>query len=260
MQYSLIDTHAHLDEDAFADDREQVVERAREASLEAVVTIGTTADSSRSAVELASQHELLYAAVGIQPNYVSEAQPGDWETIEQLVTDPKVVAVGETGLDRYWDFAPFDLQSEYFKRHIALARQHDLPFVVHMRDCEDDIVSHLRDAAQNGPLQGVMHSFTGSVATVQACLEMGMYVSFAGMVTFKKNDDLRKVVAEVPFDRVLVETDAPYLAPVPKRGKRNEPAYVAHTAECLAGVYGVSLSEMANATTENARRLFGLPT
>jgi TatD DNase family protein len=252
----LIDTHAHLDEEAFRPDRSEVIARARTTGLECVVTIGTTAASSREAVELAQTDPLLFAAVGIQPNYVAEAAPGDWEVIEELASRPRVVAIGETGLDRYWDHAPFDLQAEYFGKHIALAQRHKLPFVVHCREAEQDVVAALKAAAAAGPLAGVMHSFSGDVETALACVELGLYISFAGMVTFKKNDALRAVAAKVPLERLLIETDSPYLAPVPMRGKRNEPAYVRHTAECLAGVRGITPDELACVTAENARRLF----
>jgi TatD DNase family protein len=252
----LIDTHAHLDEEAFRPDRSDVIARAKEAGLEFVVTIGTTAASSREAVEIAQTDPSVHAAVGIQPNYVSAAMPGDWEIIEKLATRPKVVAIGETGLDRYWDHAPFALQAEFFEKHIELARRHNLPFVVHCREAERDVVAQLKSAAVSGPLCGVMHSFSGDADTALACVELGLYISFAGMLTFKKNDALRAVAAQVPLDRLLIETDAPYIAPVPYRGKRNEPAYVRHTAECLATVRNMTLAEIAELTAANARRLF----
>jgi TatD DNase family protein len=255
----LIDTHAHLDEEAFARDCDEVILRALQADVVAVITIGTTLESSRRAVALAEKYPFVFAAVGIQPNYTAEARPGDWETIEELAEKPKVVAIGETGLDRYWDYAPFDLQVEYFTRHIDLARRLDLPFVVHCREAEDDVVAHLRAAAGDGSLRGVMHSFVGRPESAQACLDVGLYLSFAGMLTFKKNDALRAVAAAVPPDRLLVETDAPYLAPVPLRGRQNEPAYVRHTAACLAEIRGMTLDELAAQTTANARRLFGIP-
>ncbi len=252
----LIDTHCHLDEEAFSTDCEEVVERAVTSDVSTLITIGTTAQSSRRAVELAQKHAAVYAAVGIQPNYAAEAQPGDWETIEQLATESKVVAIGETGLDRYWDHAPFDLQIEFFSKHIELARKCNLPFVVHCRDAEDDVVAQLRDAAGSGLLRGVMHSFCGNLETARACLQLGLHISLAGMLTYKKNDELRSVAAEVPLDRLLIETDAPYLAPVPKRGKRNEPSFVCHTAACLAEIHELSLEELAEQTTRNARQLF----
>jgi TatD DNase family protein len=254
----LIDTHLHLDEEAFRPDREEVIARALAAGVETMITIGISAPTSRAAVELAQTHPPLFAAVAIQPNYVSQAAPGDWEVIEELATRPKVVAVGETGLDRYWDHAPFDLQVEFFDKHLELARRLNLPFIVHCREAEQDVVAQLRRAAAAGPIRGVMHSFCGDAQTAAACVELGMFISFAGMVTFKKNDALRSVAAEVPLDRLLVETDSPYLAPTPFRGKRNEPAFVRNTAETLAAVRKLSLEELAQVTTDNARRLFGL--
>lgn len=254
----LFDTHAHLDEDAFESDRDDVIERARSSGVVGIVSVGTTADSSQRTVELSRQYNGVYAAVGIQPNYVAEAQPGDWERIETLAEEDGVVAIGETGLDRYWDFAPFDQQQEYFERHLALARQRDLPFIVHCRESERDVVSQLQAAAAGGTLSGVMHSFCGDLETARECLKLGLYISFAGMLTFKKNDELRAVAAEIPLDRLLIETDAPYLAPQPKRGKRNEPALVEHTLRCLAEVRDLSPDELAAQTTSNARRLFKL--
>lgn len=255
----LIDTHCHLDEDAFSVDRADVIERAVGAGVVHMLTIGTTAESSVRAVEIAEQFENVSAVVGIQPNYVSEAKPDDWQRILDLAAHEQVVGIGETGLDRYWDYAPLDLQQEFFDRHIELSRELGKPFVVHCRDAEADVVAQLRRHAEAGPLSGVMHSFSGDQATADACVEMGLHISFAGMVTYKKNEALRAVAAGIPADRILVETDAPYLAPVPNRGKRNEPAYVRHTAECLAGVRRVSLEEFAAQTTANARRLFSLP-
>lgn len=258
MPVELIDTHAHLDESAFDTDRDDVVARFTDAGVSAVLTIGTTAANSLAAVELAEQYAAVHAVVGIQPNYAAEAKPGDWESIVELSTRPGVVAIGETGLDRYWDHAPFDLQIEYFQKHMELARIRELPFVVHCREADAEVVTELRKAAEAGPLCGVMHSFCGDAATAKECLELGLYISISGMVTYKKNDSLRAVVADVPLDRLLVETDAPYLSPVPKRGKRNEPANVVHTAECIALARGIPLEELAAATTRNARALFGI--
>jgi TatD DNase family protein len=253
----VIDTHAHLDEESFDVDRPDVIARAVQAGVHRVLTIGTTAATSQRAVELAALWPMLSAAVGIQPNYVSQAKPGDWETIEQLSTHPEVRAIGETGLDRYWDYAPFDIQIDYFQRHIDLARRRQFPFVVHCRQAEADTVAQLQQAAKAGPLSGVMHSFTGDLATANACLDLGLYISFAGMVTFKKSAELRAVARAIPADRLLVETDAPYLAPQPVRGKRNEPAFVVHTLTLLAEMRGVPAAELARQTTENACRLFG---
>lgn len=255
----LFDTHCHLDEEAFADDREQVIERAVGAGVRTIVSVGTTLESSRACIELAESSSHVLAAVGVQPNYVAAAMPGDWEQIVALAQHLRVVAVGETGLDRYWDSSPFHLQQQWFTRHIELAQRLNKPFIVHMRDCEGDVVEALRQAAERfGMLRGVMHSFTGSAETAEACVELGLFISFAGMLTFKKNHELREVAASIPADRLLVETDAPYLAPTPYRGKRNEPAYLKHTVACLAEIHGMDVDRMAELTTNNARRLYGV--
>lgn len=255
----LIDTHAHLDDPRFADDLPAVLARAAAAGVGRIVTIGVDLPTSRAAVGLAGRFPVLAAAVAIQPNHVAEAGPGDFDEIARLADDPAVVAVGETGLDRYWDKAPFEMQEASFRRHLALARRLGKPVVIHCREADADMVRVLGDEfAAAGPVRGVMHSFSGGAATAAACLGFGLDVSFAGMLTYKTADDLRRVAAGVPLDRVLVETDCPYLAPVPVRGKRNEPAFVAHTAACLAGIHGVPLEVIAEHTTRNARRLFGL--
>jgi TatD DNase family protein len=256
----LIDTHAHLDADAFDADRSAVLERARAAGVVQVVAVGITAASSRSCVRLAAADATVFATVGIHPNEAAAAGPGDWDAVLDVVRQPRVHGVGETGLDRHWDSTPFALQEEYFARHLALGRERDLAVVIHCREAELDVVRMLREAYdRHGAIRGVMHSFTGSGATAEACLAMGLHLSFAGMLTYKSAGDLRGVAAQVPLDRLLVETDCPYLSPVPLRGKRNEPANVVHTARCLAGLHGLEVEALAEATTRNARRLFGLP-
>jgi TatD DNase family protein len=252
-----IDTHAHLDQPEFDPDRAEVIARAREAGVESVITIGTMADASDVCVRLAAEYDGIYAAVGIQPNYVAESKPGDWDRVVKLVDEPGVVAIGETGLDRYWDYTPFDEQQDYFDRHLRLSQERGLPFVVHMRACDDDILAMLREAHARGPLRGVMHSFTGSRAMAEECVAMDLYVSFAGMVTYKKSEELRAIATAVPNDRILIETDSPYLSPEPiRKVKRNEPAHVVHTAARLAEVRGQALEDFAAQTTANARRLF----
>ena len=254
----LIDTHAHLDQPEFDADRPAIVARARAAGVEAIVAIGVTADSSAAVVRLAGEYPEVYAAVGIHPNYCAEAAAGDWDRVVALASEPRVVALGETGLDCYRDHAPLELQQEVFARHLQLSQERDLPFVVHMRASEAPVMAMLREARQRGPLTGVMHSFTGDATMAAECVELGLYISFAGMTTFKKSDDLRAVAATVPADRILIETDSPYLAPDPLRGKRNEPANVVHTARRLAATRGESFEEFAAQTTANARRLFRL--
>jgi TatD DNase family protein len=251
------DTHAHLDQPDFDADRAEVVSRAREAGICEINAIGTTAATSAICVRLAAEFPGVYAAVGMQPNYIAEAAAGDWDCVVALASQPGVVAIGETGLDRHWDFTPFDVQQDYFDRHLRLSQERGLPFVVHMRDCDEDILAMLREAHARGPLSGVMHSFTGRLTMAEECVAMGLYVSFAGMVTYKKSDDLRSVAAAIPADRILIETDAPYLSPEPVRHvKRNESAHVVHTAARLAEVRGESLAAFAAQSTANARRLF----
>jgi TatD DNase family protein len=253
----LFDTHCHLDQEEFDESRPEVVARAKAAGVETMIAIGTTAAASQKCVALAAEFDGVYAAVGIQPNYVAEAGPDDWQTIVDLASAPGVVAIGETGLDRHWDFTPFELQQDYFDRHIRLSQERGLPFVVHMRDCDADIMVTLRAAAERGPLRGIMHSFTGDTAMAAECVQLGMHISFAGMLTYKNAQNLRDCAATVPLNRLLVETDAPYLSPEPKRGQRpNEPALVRFTTECLAKVRGMTFKELAVATTANARALF----
>jgi TatD DNase family protein len=253
------DTHAHLDQPEFDDDRAEVIARAKAAGVANVIAIGISADTSAACINVAAEFEGVHAAVGMQPNYLAEAKPGDWDRIRALLKSPNVVAIGETGLDRHWDFTPLDVQQDYFDRHIRLSQERGLPFIVHMRDCDEDILIMLRDARQRGPLVGVMHSFTGSRAMCDECLEMGLYISFAGMVTFKKSAELREIAAAVPADRILIETDSPYLTPEPVRKiQRNEPAHVRFTAGCLAEVRSATLEAFAEQTTANAKRLFNL--
>jgi TatD DNase family protein len=194
--------------------------------------------------------------VGIQPNYTAAAEPGDWDRVVELAAAPRVVALGETGLDRHWDYSPLAVQQDYFDRHLRLSQERNLPFIVHTRESDADVLAMLREARKRGPLAGVMHSFTGTAETAAECVELGLYISFAGMVTFKKSDALRAVAATIPAERILIETDSPYLSPQPLRGKRNEPANLVHTAACLAEVRGVSAAVFASQTRANARSLF----
>jgi len=259
----LIDTHAHLDAEQFDGDRDGAIARARESGVEVVICPGITADSSEAAVRLAETGGSVFAAVGIQPNCAAEAASGDWDRVVAMSRHPRAVAVGETGLDRHWDFTPLQVQRDYFDRHLQLAQEHDLPVVIHCREAEADVLAMLREAVARAPLAGVMHAFSGDRSFAEACLDLGLYVSFAGSVTYtnKKFRPLRDAAAVVPDDRVLIETDAPYLTPQPLRGrrKRNEPAHLVHTAQCLAELRGQSVEELAAQTTANARRLFRLP-
>lgn len=259
---AFVDTHAHLDTEEFDADRDAVIARAREAGVAAMVCPGITADSSEAGVRLAAEHPEVSAAVGIQPNYCAQAAAGDWDRIVALADRPRVVALGETGLDRYWDFTPFGIQQDYFDRHLRLAQERGLPVIIHCRDAEADLMPMLRAATARSPLSGVLHSFSGDQAMADECLALGLYLSFSGAVTYtnKKFEPLRGVAKTVPGDRLLIETDSPYLVPHPLRGKqkRNEPAHLVLTARLLAELRGQNPEGFAAQTTANARRLFGL--
>jgi TatD DNase family protein len=255
----LIDTHAHLDAEKFAGDLPAVLERARAAGVAQIVTVATTAASSAACVALATQHPNLFATVGIHPNHAAEAAPSAWDEVVALASRKEVVGIGETGLDRHWNDTPFPQQEDYFARHLELSRRVHKPIVIHCREAEAEVLRMLRaDFDRCGPIRGVMHSFVGDAAMGEACLAMGLVLSFAGMLTYKNAAALRETAAQLPLDKVLVETDSPYLSPVPLRGKRNEPAHVVHTAACLAGLHGIAPVALAEQTTRNARELFGL--
>ena len=251
----LFDTHCHLDDEQLLPQGQDVVQRAVDVGVRTMIAVGTTAGSCAVCVRLSERFDSVLAAVGIQPNYGAEAADDEWKQIEELSSHPRVVAIGETGLDAYWDFTPFDVQARLFAQHLELSQRRDLPFIVHMRDCGPQIIHSLKQAG--GSLQGVMHSFTGDAPLAEQCLDLGLYISFAGMVTFKKSEELREVAKTIPLDRLLIETDSPYLSPPPQRGIRpNEPSLIVHTAKCVAEVRGLTLDEFAQITTDNAKRLF----
>lgn len=254
------DTHAHLDDEAFQADRDAVLDRARQAGIDAFLCPAVDAASSRAVVALAERYEDVYAAVGIQPNHAAEASEEDWEEICQLAARPRVVAIGETGLDRYRHFTPFPVQEAHFRQHLRLAQTSRLPVVIHCREAEPDVLRVLHEVAEDGPVAGVMHAFSGDESFAKACIALGLHVSFAGSVTYRnrKFQPLHQTARSVPDDRLLVETDSPYLVPHPLRGrqKRNEPACLIHTIQWLAELRGASPEELAAQTTANARQLF----
>jgi TatD DNase family protein len=258
----MIDTHAHLDDPQFDADRDAVIARAVAAGVEVIVCVGTTVQTSQTATGLAETYPQVYAAVGIHPNSCAEAAPGDWERIVAMLDHPRVVGLGETGLDRYWDYAPIALQQDYFARHMWLSQERDLPVIIHCRDAQADLMPMLHEAATRGPLRAVLHAFSGDAAMAEECLQLGLYISFAGNVTYtnKKFQTLRAAAAAIPDARILIETDCPYLVPEPFRGKqkRNEPALVAHTAAHLAALRGAPVEQFAAQTAANAKRLFRL--
>ncbi len=254
----IIDTHAHLTDASLFPDIDRFLGEAEQAGVRAILTVGTTLASSNEAVKLAERFPAIRAAVGLHPNNCCTAEVDDWRMIESLCRHPRVAALGETGLDRHWDDCPWEVQVDYFRRHLALSRTTNLPVVIHTRECAGETLEILQQASKSGPVCGVMHSFTGPADVAEGCLELGLYISFAGMVTFKNATEIQQIAKEIPSDRILVETDSPYLTPHPFRGKRpNHPALVAHTLKSLAELRGVATSTLAEQTTANAIRLFG---
>lgn len=250
----LIDTHTHVHSDQFNDDRAAVFERAQAAGVTRMINIGYDLPSSRASVALAQSQPMVWASVGIQPHYALNTGEAELAQIRELLAQPRVVALGEIGLDYYHDRAPHELQEQLFRQQLAMARELDFPVVIHSRDAVADTLRILNSAARGQA--GVMHSFSGDWTYAEACLDVGFYLSFSGPVTFKKAVELHDVVQRVPLDRILIETDAPYLTPHPYRGKRNEPSYVAYVAEAIARLRDLSLDEVATITTANAERLF----
>jgi TatD DNase family protein len=259
----LIDSHAHVDDPAFADDRAEVLARARAAGVDQMIVVGAGGDlaTAQGAVDLAEADEGIFAVVGIHPHDVAKMQPDWWDTLEAMARRERVVAVGETGLDYYYDHSPREAQRQAFARFLDLARRVGKPVVCHVRDAHDEAREILAAGGAGRDLPGVIHCFTGTPDDAAAYADMGLHVSFSGIVTFKgkKCEPLREAVRRVPLDRLLVETDCPYLAPVPMRGKRNEPAFVVHTAEVVAREAGIEVAELAARTVANTRALFGLP-
>ncbi len=255
----LFDTHAHLDDEQLFPQVASLVADAKQHQVTSILTVATSLASSYRSLQLAESYTGVYAAVGIHPNYCHQATPVQFQEVAQLIEHPRVVAIGETGLDDHWDFCPLELQKEFFLQHIALSHSSGLPFIVHMRDCEPLMMKTLEMARNDsGMLNGVMHSFCGSRQAAQQCLEWGMYISFAGMVTYRKNTELREIAADIPAERLLIETNAPYLSPHPCRNQRpNTPALMRHTLQCLAETRGVAFDQLARTTSMNAMRLFG---
>ena len=253
----LVDTHCHLDFESFDADREAVVARAGQVGVRRMIVPALDLPSCRAVLRLADQFDEVYAAVGVHPNSSAGWQDGWIEVLRDLAQHEKVVAVGEIGLDYYWDKSPPAVQQRALRRQLELAAELSLPVIIHNREASQDVLRLLAESPLAGtPEPGVLHSFSGDETTAQAALAMGFYLGFTGPVTFKKADGLRQIAAQMPAGRLLVETDAPFLTPHPYRGRRNEPAYVAYVAERLAQVRGVETAVIAAQTTANARRLF----
>jgi TatD DNase family protein len=254
-----IDSHCHLEPKDF-DDRDAVIERARQAGVDRLVCIGSGAgfDEIRNAVALAETHDNLWAGVGIHPHDVARMPAGALDEIERLASShPRVVAVGETGLDYHYDHSPREAQKEALATFAQIARRAKKPLSLHIRDAHADALDILT-AEKANELGGVVHCFTGTLDEAKRWVALGFHISFSGVVTFKSAGEIREAAAWVPLDRILLETDCPYLAPVPMRGKKNEPAYLVHTARFVAGTRGVDVAELAEAATENTVRLFRL--
>jgi len=258
--HSLTDTHTHLDAAEFKADRDEVITRARDIDVGTIITVGTGIKSGRCAIELAEQYQDILVAVGIHPHAASTATEADITDLARLTEHPKVVAIGEIGLDFYRNYSPRDNQFRTLQWQLDLAVQLDLPVVIHCRQAHDEMLNVLHDwtsqhAERSSP--GVIHCFMGNTDTTRQYLEMGFYLSLGGYITYPVNRDAHDTIRSIPADRLMVETDCPYLAPQQYRGRRNEPAYVRYTAEELARIRGVPFETLAQETTENARRLFG---
>ena len=261
-----VDSHAHLDGERYDDDRQQVIDRAREAGIEAIVTIGTGEGPGTldCAVMLAEKHESLYATIGIHPHEARMAAEKDFAQLEELSRHPKVIAWGEIGLDYFYDHSPRDVQKQVFLRQMEQARAARLPIVIHCRpsneseDAWDDCLALIEQHWASSGLGGVLHCFTGAWTHAQRALDVGFMISFAGNITFPKAQPIRDAARQVPLDRMLIETDSPYLAPVPNRGKRNEPAFVKEVARQIGELRGISTEDAGRRTTENFYRFFSL--
>ena len=253
----MIDSHCHLDDPAFDADREAAIQRALDAGVELMVAIGTGKGPPdlEAGIRLADARPHFLATVGVPPHAAAQAAPDTWHHLESLLAHPKVIAIGEIGLDYHYDLSPRDVQRDVFAQQLRIAAAHRKPIVIHTREAWEDTLTLLEQYWAPHGLPGVMHCFTGNTEQARRSLALGFYLSFGGVVTFPKATDLHEAARTVPLDRILLETDAPYLAPVPQRGKRNEPTFLLHTARKLAELRGLPLEEIARATTENFQRV-----
>ncbi len=253
----LIDSHAHLDFDDFDVDRDVVIERAKDNGLEYIINVSSSFSGCQRSLALAQKYDFIYTSIGIHPHDVEEINPEILTQVEGFLKEKKVVAVGEVGLDFYRDLSPRELQREYFVQFIHLSKKYALPLIIHSRASDAKTLEILKQEA-NSTLKGVVHCFSGSEEFLKGCLGLGFYISFTANITYRKSDNLRDLARKLPLERLLLETDSPYLSPEGLRGKRNEPGNVLHLAEFLAGIRGDSVEEIAEKTTENAKRLFDL--
>lgn len=252
----LIDSHAHIDDEKFQDDLADVVARAQANGIGRIINVGACMQSSARSIELAETYDMIMAAVGIHPHDAAQAKPADYDQLAAWLEHPKVVANGEIGLDYYYDFSPRDIQQLVFVRQLDVARQCHKPVIIHDRDAHGDIMHVLKHEGKG--LRGVLHCFSGSLEMAREVIKLGFYISIGGPLTFKNAVKLKEIVQQVPLERILVETDCPYLTPHPHRGKRNEPAYVRLVAAEIAALRGISVEDVAAQTTQNVEELFGL--
>ena len=253
----LIDTHAHLSLPQFDKDRTEVIKRARDAGIKHIITVGTDSDDCRKAVALAQEHDFISAAVGIHPHDAKTINAETYSLLRELAADNNVVAIGEIGLDFYRNLSSQEIQVQHFREQLWLAREVSLPVIIHDREAHQEVLKILQEEKAE-TMGGVIHCFSGDWEMAKACLDMGFYISIPGTITFKKADAYHKLVRNLPLDRMLVETDCPFLAPYPFRGKRNEPAYVQYVAETVARIKRIAQEELAKITTQNAQKLFNL--
>ncbi|MBS4198002.1 TatD family hydrolase [Lederbergia citri] len=253
----LFDTHVHLNDDQYAEDMDEVIARAKNAGVEYMVVVGFDRKTIEKALEIISEHDLIYASVGWHPVDAIDMTEDDLQWLEEVAAHPKVVALGEMGLDYHWDKSPKEIQKEVFRKQIRLAKRINMPIIIHNRDATQDIIQILREEHAE-EVGGIMHCFSGSAEVAKQCLDLNFYISLGGPVTFKNAKKPKEVAIQVPLDRLLIETDCPYLAPHPYRGKRNEPSYVRLVAEQIADLKGISLEEVAQITTANAKKVFGI--
>jgi TatD DNase family protein len=253
----LFDTHVHLNADQFNDDLEEVIERAVSEGVQNMVVVGFDRPTIEKAMELIEKYDFIYASIGWHPVDAIDMKDEDLVWIEELAKHPKVVAIGEMGLDYHWDKSPKDIQKEVFRKQIQLAKRVQLPIIIHNREATQDIVDILKEEEAR-EVGGIMHCYSGSPEVAKECVEMNFYISLGGPVTFKNAKKPKEVAAEIPLERLLIETDCPFLAPHPYRGKRNEPSYVKLVAEQIAEIKELSFAEVARKTTENAKKLFAI--
>ena len=253
----IFDTHAHYDDEQFDIDREELLASMKEAGIGNIVNVGANMASSERSLELAAEYDFIYAAVGVHPSDSAELSEENLEKIRQMSKDPKCVAIGEVGLDYYWPEPDHELQKKWFKRQLQLAREEAKPVIIHSRDAAQDTVGILREE-KAGELGGVVHCFSYSREVARECVDMGFYIGIGGVLTFKNGRKLKEVAEDIPMDRIILETDCPYLAPVPYRGKRNCSLYLPIVVEALSEIKGISKDEVIDITEENARKMYGL--